>query len=239
MKRVVGIVQARMGSRRLPEKSMIELRGRPIIEHVVRRVQRAQTLTQVVLATSNQAKDDVLCDVADRLDIQYFRGSENDVLKRFLLAAQAYNANVVVRVCADNPLVAPEEIDRIVLHHLRTGADYSFNHIPLLDNFYPDGLGAEVVNFNILEEMNRKTGDQTHREHVTSYIWDHSTDFHIETIVAPKDIAGSEIKLDIDTETDIERLRLVFNEMPPGTEAEAWDAKSIIIAYRRVVEKST
>ena len=126
MKRIIGIVQARMGSTRLPGKSMVRLQDKPIIEHVLRRVRRAQTLTEVILATSDHLRDDVLCEVAERLGVQVFRGPEDDVLKRFVLTAQRFGADIVVRMCADNPLVAPQEIDRIVKHHLCTGADYSF-----------------------------------------------------------------------------------------------------------------
>lgn len=231
MKKVVAIVQARMGSTRLPGKSIIKLRGKPIIEHVLCRVRRAQTLTEVILATSDQSQDDVLCDVADRLGVPVFRGLEDDVLKRYVLAAQKFGADVVVRVCADNPLVAPEEVDRIVRHHLRTGADYSFNHRPALNNQYPDGLGAEVVNLEVLETIDRQTVEPTHREHVTAYIWDHLSDFHVETLVAPAAIAGPDIKLDVDTQADLARLELLCSEAPD--DIEAWEAADIVRTYRR------
>ncbi|MBW1740220.1 MAG: glycosyltransferase family protein [Deltaproteobacteria bacterium] len=229
--RVVAIIQARMGSTRLPGKSMIRLRDKPIIELVLCRVRCAKTLTKVVLGTTNQPRDDVLCDIANSLHVQVFRGSEDDVLKRYILAAQTFGADVVVRVCADNPVIAPEEIDRIVMHHVRTGADYSFNHIPAMDNHYPDGLGAEVVNFGVLEAIDRQATDPYHREHVTAYIWDHLQDFHVETVVAPPDIAGPEIKLDVDTEADLVRLKMLFSEAP--YDISTWGAVDIIRTYRR------
>ena len=220
-----------MGSTRLPGKSMLRLKNRPLIEHVLRRVRRALTLRQVVLATSDQAQDDVLCGVADSLSIPVFRGPENDVLKRFALAAQAFGADVVVRVCADNPLISPEEIDRIVMHHLHAGADYSFNHRPALGNQYPNGLGAEVVNFEVLQAMDQQAIEPAHRENVTAYIWDHLEDFHVETVIAPMAIAGSQIKLDIDTESDLDRLNTLFNDAP--CDIETWSATDVVKTYRQ------
>ncbi len=224
-----------MGSARLPGKSMIMLKGRPIIEHVLRRVRRAQTSSEVVLATSEEPQDEALCDVADRLGIRTFRGSEDDVLRRVVLVAQTCEADVVVRVCADNPLVAPEEIDRIVTHHLHSGADYSFNHRPALDNQYPDGLGAEVITMAVLEAIERQAHEATHREHVTAYIWDHLGQFHVETIVAPAAIAGPEIRLDVDTRADLARLETLLAEAPG--EIDAWSAEDIVQTYRWKIGK--
>jgi spore coat polysaccharide biosynthesis protein SpsF len=230
MKRVVAIVQARMGSSRLSGKSLRSLAGRPIIEHVLRRVARARTVHEVVLATTGQPQDNLLCREAVHLGIAVFRGSEDDVLDRYVKTALAFHADVVVRICADNPLVAPEEIDRIVRHHEQTKADYSFNHIPALDNHYPDGLGAEVISYAILPEISHRSLTRFHREHVTSYIWDHLPDFRVETIAAPPNIAGPEIKLDVDTPADLERLERLFQYAPAVP--ENWTAEEIVRAYR-------
>jgi len=229
--RIIAIVQARMASTRLPGKSMIRLRERPVIEHVLRRVRRAEVLSEVVLATSEQPDDDVLCDVADRLGVLVFRGPERDVLKRYVLVAQEFGANVVVRVCADNPLVAPEEIDRIVRHHLRTGADYSFNHRAAFDNQYPNGLGAEVVNFEVLKTIDQRAVEYSQREHVTAYIWDNLGEFQVQTVVAPPTVAGPEIKLDMDTEADLGRLQELLSKAP--CEIEEWSAIDIVRTYRQ------
>lgn len=219
-----------MGSARLPGKSMLRLQGKPIVDCVLRRVRRAQTLTEVVLATSDRPSDEVLGEVAGHLGIRVFRGPEEDVLRRYVLAAREGDADIVVRVCADNPLVAPEEIDRIVRHHLITGVDYSFNHRPSLGNRYPDGLGAEVLDFSMLEALDRKAVEATHREHVTAYIWDHPGEYHIETIPAPEGIAGPDIKLDVDTTADLARLEWLVSQAP--CDLEFWKAEDIVKTYR-------
>lgn len=192
-------------------------------------------LDEVVLATTIKSEDDCLVKLAKRLEIKTFRGSEENVIERFIKAASCYEATVIVRVCADNPLVAPEEIDRIVMHHLRSDADYSFNHFPAFENLYPDGLGAEVVNTEVLTSICRLPINTTHREHVTAYIWDHLSDFHVDTVVAPPSIAGPDIKLDIDTKEDLARLKMLLGAAP--CDIVAWDAVHIVRNYRRMIRK--
>ena len=231
IQKIVCIIQARMGSKRLPGKSMKNLCGKPLLYYVIQRVKKATTLDVIVLAIPKTPENDVLENLARELGIQVFRGSEHDVLKRFAEAARIYSAEIIVRVSADNPLVDSEEIDRIVVHHLKTNADYSFNGVPKMGNNYPDGLGAEVINFSILERIDRLTKDPTYREHVTPYIWDHQNDFHIETIQAPPDIAGPDIKLDVDTVEDFRRLESLIKALPYDPEV-LWPAKEIIKTYR-------
>lgn len=232
MIRVVCVVQARMASSRLPGKAMEVLGRRPIVEQVLRRVRRSQRLSEIILATTNRKEDEVLSSVAGCLGIDVFRGSCNDVLGRMLSAAEDRDTQVVVRVCADNPLVAPEEIDRIVNHHLKSRPDYSFNHRPAMRNQYPNGLGAEVLEFEVLESLAKRASATWHREHVTSYIWEHPGSFRIETVQAPDSIAGPDIRLDVDTRGDLERLRTLVQHASVGL--EFWSAASIVETYRRV-----
>lgn len=191
----------------------------------------AETLDTVVLATSINPENDVLEDLARDLGADVYRGSEEDVLGRFVEAAQAFNADVVVRVCADNPLIAPEEIDRIVRRHMESNADYSFNHIPGKGNNYPDGLGAEVINFKVLEKIANSTRSPHHKEHVTTYIRENPNEFSIETVQAPPEIAGPDIKLDVDTEKDFKKLESFMGCLPPELNP-VWSAKLIVGTYR-------
>ena len=229
--KVVGIIQARMGSKRLPEKSMRTLCGKPLLYYVIHRVKMAETLDTVVLATSANSENDVLENLARDLDIEVYRGSEEDVLGRFVEAAQAFNSDVIVRVCADNPLIAPGEIDRIVRHHIESNVDYSFNHVPRKGNNYPDGLGAEVIDFMVLKKIANTAQSPYHREHVTTYIWENSNEFSIETMQAPPEIAGPDIKLDVDTEEDLRKIELFMGSLPPELRP-AWSAKLIVGIYR-------
>ncbi len=237
-KKIVGIIQARMGSKRLPGKSMKILCGKPLLYYVIERVKMAETLDTVVLATSKNKDDDVIEDLARDLGIEIYRGSEEDVLDRFINAAKINNADVIVRVCADNPLISKDEIDRIVKKHMNNKADYSFNHIPRKNNNYPDGLGSEVVDFVILEKIAKKTNSSYHREHVTTYIWDNPNEFSIETIRAPYEITGPDIKLDVDTEEDFYRIESFIQSLPSEL-SPAWSSKNIVKSYRDYFKTKT
>lgn len=220
-----------MGSTRLPGKSMRLLGNRPVIQNVIERMKRARCLSEVVMATSVDPIDDVLAELAEQLGVLVFRGSEEDVLGRFIKAAEERRSDMVVRMCADRPLVAPEEIDRIVRHHIATDADYSFNHIPS-SNGYPIGLGAEILSYETLKRIGEITDKPRHREHVTIYIWDHPEAYRIETVDAPPEIAGSNIKLDLDTEEDLDRLNSIFMAIP-GDPVEC-QAVEIVDIYRKL-----
>lgn len=227
---VVAVVQARLGSTRLPGKMLACLGGMPVIEQVLVRTGRAALPANVVLATTERDHDAALCRIADDLGVPWFRGSEEDVLGRVYLAAEAYDANIVVRACADNPLVDPEEIDRAIRHHKQTGADYTFNHIPSMGNGYPNGLGVEVIDAMVLSSVADKAEKKRHREHVTSYIWDNRDDFSIEAVQAPPSIRGEDVTLDLDDADDFAALRELYEHAPQ--DVTAWKASDIVDIYK-------
>ena len=166
--RTVAVIQARMGSTRLPNKVLAELGGRPMLAQVVARVRRARTIDEVVVATTTTRHVDVIEDFCAREGIACFRGSEDDVLDRYYQAARAFNADVVVRITADCPLHDPEVIDAIVGHFDPARHDYVSNTIR---RSYPDGLDTEVIAMAALERAWRGATWASEREHVTPYIW--------------------------------------------------------------------
>lgn len=220
--RVVAIIQARMGSQRLPGKMLEDLAGQPVIDWVVKRVSRAKHLDDVVVAISQHERDDPLERHLQGFGVKVFRGSEEDVLDRFIQAARTHAADVVVRVCADNPLVSPEEIDRAVQAFHDFDVDYAFNHVPRLGNLYPDGLGAEVIKADILKHAQTASQDARHREHVTSFVWDHTIQFKIHVVACPTSLQTHEsIKLDIDTPADLDRMRHFCSDLSDTVTPEA------------------
>ena len=229
--KVVAIIQARMGSLRLPGKSMMQISGKPLLWWVLERVKKSELFNSIILATSSKPEDDSLCHLAKKLNIEIFRGSELDVLSRYVEVGRRTNADIIVRVCADNPLVDPGEIDRIVRHHIVCNADYSFNNIPNKTNNYPDGLGVEVINAKILYEIAEKNLTSAQKEHVTQYILDHMEDFKIESLVAQEEICGPEIKLDIDTDADFTRMKQFIEHLPPEKKP-FWSSAEIVREYR-------
>ena len=202
----VAIIQARMGAARLPNKMMLWLHGLPIAGWVLKRVRRSRQVDQIVFALTDTPADDVLADYLVGEGASVFRGSEQDVLGRYYAAATEYGADTVVRICADNPLISGAEVDRIVAFFADGNYDYAYNHIPL-NNRYPDGLGAEVASFAVLETLNQEAILPEHREHLFNYIWQNPERFRIGTC-DPKDeaLAHPELKLDLDTIDDYRRL---------------------------------
>ena len=139
-----------MGSTRFPGKMLQLLGSYPILEWVLRRVSRAKLIDEVVLATSDRSLDDSLVELANRIGIEVFRGSESDVLGRFAEAANHYHAKTVLRICADNPFVDPDELDRLVREFSENLCDYACNQQDRLDSQYADGFGSEILSNQLL-----------------------------------------------------------------------------------------
>ncbi len=219
----VAIIQARLGSNRLPMKSLLCLRGRALIDWVVQRVRSAQTLNRVVVACPQTPRDAVLAAHLRRQGIEVVEGSETDVLDRFLVAARSVHADRIVRVCADNPFIWGEAIDRLVRFYEAGSHDYCYNHIPR-ENLWPDGLGAEILSRELLEDIGRRATEPSQREHCLNYIWDNREQFDIATFDPEEEwLRRPDVKLDIDTADDFCRLA----QLPVDVDA---DAQTIIAA---------
>ena len=230
---IVALIQARMGSTRLPCKMMLSLHGLPLIDWVTRRTAESRLLNRIIVATSEAPANDPLAAHLERQGVEVFRGPENDVLKRFRLAAERAKATHVVRICADNPLIWGGEIDNLIRHYQERLAKvaedespveanentlYAYNHIPR-QNLYPDGLGAEMISWPLLRLLDEKADAPAHREHCLSYIWDNPERFVISTFNPPDSrLHHPEVKLDVDTPEDYRKLALlpVRINMPPA-----------------------
>jgi glutamate-1-semialdehyde 2,1-aminomutase len=165
--KVVAIVQARMGSTRLPNKVMKPILGIPMIELLLNRLSKAEGISQIVVATSTNVKNDVLEEHVSKLGFQVFRGDEDDVLQRFVDAARYTNADVVVRITGDCPLVDPILVNSCVAEFKIRNVDYLSNTNPPT---YPDGLDIEVFTRKALEQCIKLTDAPFDHEHVTPFI---------------------------------------------------------------------
>ena len=213
--RVVGIIQARMGSTRLPGKSMADLAGRPLLARLLERVTRATGLDEVVVATPDTPEDQALTEVASRAGVSVFRGAEHDLVDRYYQAAKAFDAGLVVRICADNPVIEPAEIDRIVTHHWRVSSDFSSNVQNIDDNGYPDGIGAEVFSLSTLEYLWRHVTDPSNREHPHSFVYQHPERFRIGTVLCPAEFRRPDLKLDVNTPDELSYVRAIYEYCYP------------------------
>lgn len=221
--RTVALVQARMGSTRFPGKMLSPLGDRPLLAWVLGRLQRARTLDAVVLATTDLARDEPLAALARQLGVPVFAGSEDDVLGRFAAAARAHRADAVVRVCADNPFICPGEIDHLVRFWRTYGADYACNHLDRLGSGHADGFGAEVLGAPLLARIAAEATLPRHREHATTYLWDHAERHRLVSPPAPRAIACPWLRFDVDRPEDLaalDALRLRAGLTPASTAAD-------------------
>ena len=203
--KTVCIVQARMGSKRFPGKVLQDLHGYPVLEHVLARCTMIQGIDDVVLAVPDEMASDELEAVADKLEIPTFRGPEDDVLKRYALAAKQYKADVIMRITSDCPLIDPWAA-ALVLAPVKAGeCEYCSNVHP---RTYEKGLDAEAFTRWALTVADRDAGKKRDREHVTPYIIDHPS-FRQVNVSSPIK-RDPNINFSVDTKEDLERVSAEF-----------------------------
>jgi spore coat polysaccharide biosynthesis protein SpsF len=204
----LAIIQARMGSTRLPGKSLARINSWSIIELVLERVKRASLIDEIVLATSINRQDDVLAEHVRELGFSVYRGSENDVLSRFFEAAQNYEPKTVVRVTGDCPLISPKLITQAIKAFLDRDVDYLTLAIGRDKELaYPRGFDVEVAKYQILREASEKAKLAYEREHVMPYIYTHQELFSIYALEPPPKFSRPNYRLCVDTDQDLTLVR--------------------------------
>jgi spore coat polysaccharide biosynthesis protein SpsF len=214
--RTVAIVQARLGSTRLPGKVLADLSGRTMLARVVRRLRRCERLDDVVVATSVSRADDEIAAECRLLDAPVFRGSEADVLDRYYRAALTHGAGVVVRVTADCPLIDPEIVDLVVERFRATRADYARN---TETRTYPRGLDAEAVALPALVLAWHQARADYERVHVTPYLYGHPDSFRVTSVTHGIDYSGH--RWTVDTPEDLALVRAIYERLG-GDDACTW-----------------
>lgn len=208
--KIVAIIQARMGAIRLPGKVLEEIEGRPMLWHVVNRVRFARSVDQAVVATSTAPADDAVADYCANNGIDCFRGSDQDVLDRFYQAATRFNADAVVRITADCPLIDPEVVGQVVDAFREGDYDYVSN---IFSYTYPDGLDVEAFSFPALEETWREARTPAEREHVTPYMRWSSGRFRVHSVENPMDLSARDLRWTVDEPSDLDFVRTVYDRL--------------------------
>lgn len=206
--KVTAIIQARIGSTRLPGKVLADIDGHPMFWQVVRRTRAAETLHEVVVATTTEPADDAIVSSCRERGVECFRGSEEDVLDRYYQAAREHAADVVVRITSDCPLIDPEIIDKTVRAFLSERPDYASNGVV---RTYPRGLDTEVMTLHALETAWREASQPYQRAHVTPYIYENPDRFKILSVIGDQD--HSAYRWTVDTPEDLELVRAVYSRL--------------------------
>jgi len=206
--KTIAIIQARMGSTRLPGKVMEDLAGQPMLARVVNRTCRAQTLGKVVVVTTTQPADDAVISLCKERGWLFYRGSEEDVLDRYYQTALAFKAEVIVRITSDCPLIDPGLIAAVVQDFLYRDPEVDYATSTLIRTF-PRGLDVEVMSFDALERAWRECIIPTWREHVTQYIVRHPEKFTSRNVA--NDVDYSWMRWTVDVPEDLALVRQIYS----------------------------
>jgi spore coat polysaccharide biosynthesis protein SpsF len=201
------IVEARMGSSRLPGKSFMNLLGEPLIKRVIDRITCSKKLNKIVLATTKHKRDDILEEYCLKEGIECFRGSENNVLERVVMAAKFYSIINIVELHGDNPFLDGSIIDEAIIKYENLKCDYISNTI---EKSYPMGLRVQVFSTEALDNIYNTVNDPAVEEHVSNYFYENPDKYKIINMKAPLDINRPDIRLTVDTKEDFEFVKKIY-----------------------------
>jgi spore coat polysaccharide biosynthesis protein SpsF len=203
--KTVAIIQARMGSTRLPGKVLKNLDGETVLARVVNRVRGARLIDELLIATTDRPADDAIVAECRKCSVPVSRGDQDDVLDRYFRAAQLTKAEIVVRITSDCPLIDPEITDKTIAAFLEARPDYASN---TLVRTYPRGLDTEVMSVNALARAWQEARKPYEREHVTPYIYEHPAEFRILSVTGDADYRAH--RWTVDTPEDLEFVRAIY-----------------------------
>ena len=212
MKKKVGaIIQARMGSSRLPGKVLMKLDNeQTILDLLIKRLKLSNTLDMIIIATTSDSRNNLLIDASKIHNIAHFIGSEKNVLERCYKAALNYELDIIIRLTSDNPFIDPILIDEMVSFYIKNEYDYVRNNH---NSNFPLGLGLEIFSFNVLKRVHNKAKTEKEKEHVTYYIYTHPEEFSIFNYNWELLKKIDNLRLTIDQEEDLKMCRALYEKI--------------------------
>ena len=203
------IIQARMGSSRLPGKVMMKPDDHnPIVFHVINQLRNCKLIDEIVVATTNLPEDDELAKFVKDMGIFLFRGSSHDVLDRYYQCAKKFSFSDIVRITSDNPLIDPTIVDSVIRKYLEGPYDYVTNSFP---RTFPQGTETEVFSFSILENVWKNAKKPSEREHVTPYIYNNPGKFKIQNVIYSENL--SHLRWTVDNESDFSLVQILLKKI--------------------------
>lgn len=213
--KICALIQVRMKSKRLPKKALVDIEGYTAIERVVNNLKPSKYIDEIILATSTNKEDDPIEELAKNKGLPFFRGDEDNVVKRFINAAERFNADIVVRVTGDCPLVSYEIADYLIENHLKKGADYTGNNI----DEAPIGTSSEVFNLSALKKLTSVNINLNYSEYMTFYFRNNPEFFSIDIVPCSKKYCRPNYRMTLDYPDDLEFFRVIFKKFQPGSGA--------------------
>lgn len=210
--KIVATIEARMTSSRLPGKVLLPAQGKPMLYHLVSRLKAVHSISEIVLATTINAADDILVDFAKREDILFYRGSEEDVMFRVIGAAETADADVIVEITGDCPIIDPDLVEQTIQMYLHHEAAYASNtHI----SSYPDGMDTQVFSLESLKRSSAMTDAPLDHEHVSLYMRNHPEIFPHVHLIAPPSLHWPSLGLTLDEQADYLLLKKIIETLSP------------------------
>lgn len=210
--KVVAIIQARVGSTRLPNKVLKTLYGKTILGHQIERLRLSNEIDEIIIATTNEERDIAICNEADIYNLRYYRGSETDVLSRFMGVAEMAEADIIIRLTSDCPLMDPYIVDEMILKIKDYGYAFVSNAGALTNRTFPRGLDIEVFTAQVLKDAFNQAKEAYQREHVTPYLYENCKDIHYHK----GRIDNSKYRWTLDTEEDWQFISEVYKHLYKG-----------------------
>ena len=211
-KRIVATIEARMTSSRFPGKVLMEACGKPMLQHMIERLQRVPSLDGIVVATTGNDADVPIVNLAQRMGVGFFQGSEYDVLLRVLHSARAYDIDVIVEMTGDCPLIDPVLVEDCIRGYEVAGVDYVSN---VLERTYPRGMDTQVFATEVLADVADRTDDLEDHEHVSIFIYSHPEIYSLKNMPGPPELTNPGLGLTLDTPEDLELIRRIFEVLYP------------------------
>jgi len=211
-KKITVMIQVRSSSTRLPKKALKKIEGKPIIWHMINRVKKIKSVEQIILITTQKKEDRIFLKIAKENGILAFQGSEHDVLDRHYQCAIQYDADPILRITSDCPLIDPLLVEKMLQIFLKNNYDYVTNREPPT---FPDGLDTEIIAFSALKKTTKYAKMSSEREHVTSYITKNSNKFKIFNYRNKKDL--SHLRWTVDEKRDLDFVKKIYFQMKPKT----------------------
>jgi spore coat polysaccharide biosynthesis protein SpsF len=205
-----------MGSSRLPGKVLKKAVGKPMLALMIERLKRVPNVDKIILATTNKPADDPIVKLAESVGVDFYRGSEDDVLSRVLEAAQHHGIDLIVETTGDCPLIDPETIHRVIETYDQSNVDYCSN---VIERSYPIGMDTQVFATDILADVAMRTNDPEDHEHVSLYIYHHPEIYRLKNVVAPPELTAPEWRLTLDEPDDYTLIKTVFETLYPENPA--------------------
>lgn len=216
--KIIASIEARMTSSRLPGKVLKDLCGKPVLLHIYERLKKSQYIHDIVIATSTNSDDDVIKQFALKHDISYYRGSENDVLKRLLEAHEYMNTDLVVEITGDSPLIDVNVVDETIAMFIdnHDNCDYVSN---TLERTHPIGVRSQVFNIELLRECERLATDQKDREHVTTFICrNENNKYKLLNYHADPNLCYPKMRLTLDYPEDYVVIQKIYENFHPRSQ---------------------